>query len=106
MGALWVAGRTHAGTPRGRPRPGGKPAARPRKAAAAWAWLETAALSAGLGVVCWARVYLGYHSPAQVLAGAAAGLAWMTGWQALAAGPAAAAIHALLTSSLAVYLGI
>lgn len=46
-------------------------------------WAEIAALACLAAVVGWARVYLGYHTPGQVAAGAAVGASFALAWHAL-----------------------
>lgn len=46
-------------------------------------WAERAALLTLAGLTLWSRVELGYHTPAQVLAGTAVGLVSATSWMML-----------------------
>ncbi|KAI8477227.1 MAG: hypothetical protein J3K34DRAFT_107063 [Monoraphidium minutum] len=55
-------------------------AARQRPAARAWAALELGGVGMATALVAASRVYLGYHSPAQVAAGAALGCALGGAW--------------------------
>ncbi|KAL7420184.1 hypothetical protein Q5752_005150 [Cryptotrichosporon argae] len=47
-----------------------------------WTWIERGALTALWALTLWSRVELGYHTPAQVVGGAAFGLAGALAWTA------------------------
>ncbi|GBF99271.1 dolichyldiphosphatase-like [Raphidocelis subcapitata] len=69
-------------------------AARRRPAARALAALEVFGCGAAAALVAASRVYLGYHSPAQVAAGAALGLALGLAWHAAMAAAGRAGLFA------------
>lgn len=52
-----------------------------------WSWAQRAVVSLAAGVVAvlvaWSRIYLGYHTPKQVLAGSAAGAVSAVAWFAV-----------------------
>ena len=54
---------------------------RPRRPPAAARWVVSGGLAALAAAVAWSRVYLGYHSVGQVLAGLASGAAFAAGWR-------------------------